>query len=108
MRTLRRGYASLQKATDPYGSRDSSHHIAGGPVAFGAHGGAKWAPSLGGNCLPVDLTLTPHGRPHDSYSNPVGGGVQIHPENARMSGLHGVHYVAQCVACAALTPVVWQ
>ena len=29
-RTPRRGYASLRKATDPYGSRDSSHHIAGG------------------------------------------------------------------------------
>jgi hypothetical protein len=38
----------------------------------------------------------------------VGGGVRIHPENARMSGRHGVQYVAQCVACAALTPVVWQ
>ena len=25
-----------------------------------------------------------------------------------MSGRHGVRYVAQCVACAALTPVVWQ
>ena len=41
-------------------------------------------------------------------SIPVGGGVRIHPENARMSGRHGVQYVAQCVACAALTPVVWQ
>ena len=38
----------------------------------------------------------------------VGGGVRIHPENARMSGRHGVQYVAQCVACAALTLVVWQ
>ena len=38
----------------------------------------------------------------------VEGGVRIHPENARMSGRHGVQYVAQCVACAALTPVVWQ
>ena len=38
----------------------------------------------------------------------VGGGVRIHPENARKSGRHGVQYVAQCVACAALTPVVWQ
>ena len=38
----------------------------------------------------------------------VGGGVRIHLENARMSGRHGVQYVAQCVACAALTPVVWQ
>ena len=38
----------------------------------------------------------------------VGGGVRIHPENARMSGRHGVQYVAQCVTCAALTPVVWQ
>ena len=38
----------------------------------------------------------------------VGGGVRIHPENARMSGRHGVQYVAQFVACAALTPVVWQ
>ena len=39
---------------------------------------------------------------------PVGGGVRSHPENARMSGRHGVQYVAQCVACAALTLVVWQ
>ncbi len=38
----------------------------------------------------------------------VGGGVRIHPENARMSGRHGVQYVAQCVACAALSLVVWQ
>ena len=38
----------------------------------------------------------------------VGGGDRIHPENARMSGRHGVQYVAQCVASAALTPVVWQ
>ena len=36
------------------------------------------------------------------------GGVRIHPENSRMSGRHGVQYVAQCVVCAALTPVVWQ
>ena len=27
-------YPSLRKATDPYGSRDSSHHIAGGCVGF--------------------------------------------------------------------------
>ena len=39
---------------------------------------------------------------------PLGGGVRIHPENARMSGRHGVQYVAQCAACAARTPVVWQ
>ena len=38
----------------------------------------------------------------------VGGGVQIHLESARVSGRHGVQYVAQCVACAALTLVVWQ
>ena len=38
----------------------------------------------------------------------VGGGVGIHPENARKSGRHGVQYVAQCVACAALTLDVWQ
>ena len=38
----------------------------------------------------------------------VGGGVRIHPENARMSGRHEVQYVAQCVASAALTLVVWQ
>jgi hypothetical protein len=25
-----------------------------------------------------------------------------------MSGRHGVQYVAKCVGCAALTPVVWQ
>jgi len=42
------------------------------------------------------------------FQREVGGGVRIHPENARMSGRHGVQYVAQCVACAALTPVVWQ
>ena len=42
------------------------------------------------------------------FEERVGGGVRIHPENARMSGQHGVQYVAQCVACAALTPVVWQ
>ena len=42
------------------------------------------------------------------FREAVGGGVRIHPENARMSGRHGVQYVAQCVACAALTPVVWQ
>ena len=28
--------------------------------------------------------------------------------HGRMSGRHGVQYVAQCVACAALTPVAWQ
>jgi len=38
----------------------------------------------------------------------VGGGVRIHPENARKSGRHGVQYVAKCVACAALTLDVWQ
>ena len=38
----------------------------------------------------------------------VGGGARIHPENAHMSGRHGVQYVAQCVACATLTLVVWQ
>ena len=38
----------------------------------------------------------------------VGGGVRIHPENARRSGRHGVQYVGQCVACAALTLDVWQ
>ena len=38
----------------------------------------------------------------------VRGGVRIHPKNARMSGRHGVQYVAQCVACAALTLVVRQ
>ena len=38
----------------------------------------------------------------------VGGGVRIHPENARMSGLHGVQYVTQCVEYAALTLVVRQ
>ena len=42
------------------------------------------------------------------YEKRVGGGVRIHPENARMSGRHGVQYVAQCVACAALMPAVWQ
>ena len=43
-----------------------------------------------------------------SLSRNVGGGVRIHPENAHMSGRHWVQYVAQCVACAALTPDVWQ
>ena len=38
----------------------------------------------------------------------VEGGVRIHPDDARLSGRHGVQYVAQCVACAALAPVVWQ
>ena len=38
----------------------------------------------------------------------VEGGVRIHPENARMSGRHGVQYAAQCLACVALTPVVLQ
>ena len=38
----------------------------------------------------------------------VGGGVRIHPENARMSGRHGVQCVAQCVACAALALAVWK
>ena len=38
----------------------------------------------------------------------VGGGVRIHPKNARMSGRHGVQYVAQCVAYVALTLVVRQ
>ena len=38
----------------------------------------------------------------------VEGGVRIHLENARMSGRHGVLYVAQCVACAALTLATWQ
>ena len=42
------------------------------------------------------------------YLPPVGGGVRIHPENARKSGRHGVQCVAQCVACAALTLDVWQ
>jgi len=37
-----------------------------------------------------------------------GGGVRIHPKNARRSGRHGVQYVAQCVACAALMLDVWQ
>ena len=38
----------------------------------------------------------------------VGGGVRIHPENVRMRGRQRVQYVAQCVACAALTLAVWQ
>ena len=38
----------------------------------------------------------------------LGGEVRIHPENNRVSGRHGVQYVAQCVACAALTLVVRQ
>ena len=46
--------------------------------------------------------------PRDHLSHYTGGGVRIHPENARMIGRHGVHFVAQCVACAALTLVVWQ
>ena len=39
---------------------------------------------------------------------PSGGAVLIHPEDAGMSGRHGAQDVAQCVACAALTLVVWQ
>ena len=48
--------------------------------------------------------------PHPSAPLParVGNGVEIHPENTRMSGRHGVQYVAQCVAFAALTLVVRQ
>ena len=47
--------------------------------------------------------------PHSPLrSPPVEGGARIHPENARMSCRHGKQYVAQCVACAALTMVVWQ
>ena len=38
MRTPCRGYASLRKATDPYGSRYSSHHIAGGCLSTSAVG----------------------------------------------------------------------
>ena len=45
---------------------------------------------------------------HYSSDPCLGGGVRIHPGNARLSGRHGVQYVAQCVACAALTLVVWQ
>ena len=51
---------------------------------------------------------TYRGYSHTRSTTLVGGGVRIHPENARMSGRHGVQYVAQCVACAALAPVVWQ
>ena len=47
-------------------------------------------------------------RPVSLEARILEGGVRIHPENARMSGRHGVQNVAQCVACAALTPVVWQ
>ena len=45
---------------------------------------------------------------YDFHLKIVGGEVRIHPENARMSGRHGVQYVAQCVACAALTLFFWQ
>jgi hypothetical protein len=38
----------------------------------------------------------------------LGSGVRIHPEIVRMSGRHGVQYVAQCVACATLMLLVWQ
>ena len=38
----------------------------------------------------------------------VEAGVRIHSKNTRMSGRHGVLYVAQCVACAALTLAAWQ
>ena len=38
----------------------------------------------------------------------VGGGVRIQPESDRISGRHRVQYVAQCVACAARTLVVWR
>ena len=62
--------------------------------------------------LPEPETLSRDHHPPEArnkdFVDTVGGGVRIHPENARMSGRHGVQYVAQCVACAALTPVVWQ
>ena len=45
---------------------------------------------------------------HVFCSCPVGGGVRVHPENARMSGRHRVQDVEQCVACAALALVVRQ
>ena len=38
----------------------------------------------------------------------VEGGVRIHLEKPRMSGRHGAQYVAQCVACAALTLAIRQ
>ena len=38
----------------------------------------------------------------------LGGGVRIHPENARMRGRHGVQYEEQGVVCATLTLVVGQ
>ena len=38
----------------------------------------------------------------------LGGEFRIHPENARRSGRNGAQYVAQCVARATLTQVVWQ
>ena len=47
-------------------------------------------------------------RDHVVYMYAVGGGVRIHPGNARMSALHGEQLVAQCVACAALTLLVWK
>ena len=53
-------------------------------------------------------TVRPRAAPSSMPTAPVGGGVQFHPENAHMCGRHGVQYVAQCVACAALTLVVRQ
>ena len=38
----------------------------------------------------------------------LGSGVRIHPKFARMSGRHGVQYMAHCVACATLMLLVWQ
>ena len=43
--------------------------------------------------------LRPGASKLNSSAERVGGGVRIHPENVR----HGVQYMAQCVACSALT-----
>ena len=55
-----------------------------------------------------DAALRASGRQVEGGGGVAGGVGRIHPENCRMRGRHGLQYVAQCVACAALTPVVWQ
>ena len=56
-----------------------------------------------------DEALTPESTKFQHFAKPcctaelVGGGDSILLENVGMSGRHGVQYVAQCVACAAMT-----
>jgi len=78
-----------------------------GPLSQGASYSVVWR-TVGvvqNTTIDLDLTQTACHRLPDLL---VDGGVRIHPGNAGMSGRHGVQYVAQCVACAALTLAVWQ